>query len=36
MRPVLTIGLVAAAFVRLGDLAHRVIFTAVNPRASQE
>jgi peptide/nickel transport system permease protein len=33
---IMGVALLAAAFVRLGDLAHRVIFTAVNPRASQE
>jgi hypothetical protein len=30
------IALAAAAFVRLGNLLQRVVFTAVNPRASQE
>jgi hypothetical protein len=30
------VALLAAAFVRLGNLAHRIVFTAVNPRASQE
>jgi peptide/nickel transport system permease protein len=33
---IMGIALAAAAFVRLGSLAHRVVFTAVNPRASQE
>jgi peptide/nickel transport system permease protein len=33
---IMGIALLAAAFVRLGNLAQRVVFTAVNPRASQE
>ena len=33
---IMGIALLAAAFVRLGNLAHRVVFTAVNPRASHE
>ena len=33
---IMGIALVAAAFVRLGNLLQRVIFTAVNPRASRE
>ena len=33
---IMGIALVAAAFVRLGNLLQRVAFTAVNPRASQE
>ena len=33
---IMGIALAAAAFVRLGSLAQRVVFTAVNPRASQE
>ena len=33
---IMGIALVAAAFVRLGSLLQRVVFTAVNPRASQE
>jgi peptide/nickel transport system permease protein len=33
---IMGIALLAAAFVRLGNLAHRIVFTAVNPRASQE
>jgi len=33
---IMGIALLAAAFVRLGNLVHRMVFTAVNPRASQE
>src|SRR3989440_12535170 len=33
---IMGIALVAAAFVRLGNLLQRVVFTAVNPRASKE
>src|SRR5260221_202082 len=33
---IMGIALVAAAFVRTGNLVQRVIFTAVNPRASRE
>src|SRR6266581_4815404 len=33
---IMGIALVAAAFVRLGNLLQRVVFTAVNPRASRE
>jgi ABC-type dipeptide/oligopeptide/nickel transport system permease component len=33
---IMGIALAAAAFVRLGSLAQRVVFTAVNPRASKE
>jgi peptide/nickel transport system permease protein len=33
---IMGIALLAAAFVRLGNLAHRIVVTAVNPRASQE
>ena len=33
---IMGIALLAAAFVRLGNLLQRVVFTAVNPRASQE
>jgi len=33
---IMGVALVAAAFVRLGNLAQRVVFTAVNPRASKE
>ena len=33
---IMGIALAAAAFVRLGGLAQRVVFTAVNPRASKE
>jgi peptide/nickel transport system permease protein len=33
---IMGVALVAAGFVRMGNLAHRVVFTAVNPRASQE
>ncbi len=33
---IMGIALVAAAFVRIGNLAHRIVFTAVNPRASHE
>jgi peptide/nickel transport system permease protein len=33
---IMGIALAAAAFVRLGNLLHRVVFTAVNPRASHE
>jgi peptide/nickel transport system permease protein len=33
---IMGIALVAAAFVRTGNLLQRVVFTAVNPRASQE
>jgi peptide/nickel transport system permease protein len=33
---IMGIALAAAAFVRLGNLAQRVVFTAVNPRASRE
>jgi len=33
---IMGIALVAATFVRLGNLLQRVVFTAVNPRASKE
>jgi len=33
---IMGIALVAAAFVRLGSLLQRIVFTAVNPRASKE
>src|SRR5438128_1119705 len=33
---IMGIALVAAAFVRLGNLLQRIVFTAVNPRASRE
>jgi peptide/nickel transport system permease protein len=33
---IMGVALIAAAFVRLGNLAHRVVFTAVNPRASHD
>jgi peptide/nickel transport system permease protein len=33
---IMGVALAAAAFVRLGNLAQRVVFTAVNPRASRE
>jgi ABC-type dipeptide/oligopeptide/nickel transport system permease component len=33
---IMGIALVAAAFVRFGNLLQRVVFTAVNPRASRE
>jgi peptide/nickel transport system permease protein len=33
---IMGIALAAAAFVRLGNLLHRIVFTAVNPRASQD
>ena len=33
---IMGVALVAAGFVRLGNLAHRIVFTAVNPRASHE
>jgi ABC-type dipeptide/oligopeptide/nickel transport system permease component len=33
---IMGVALLAAAFVRLGNLLHRIVFTAVNPRASQE
>jgi peptide/nickel transport system permease protein len=33
---IMGIALVAAAFVRLGNLLQRIVFTAVNPRASKE
>ena len=33
---IMGIALLAAAFVRLGNLVQRVVFTAVNPRASKE
>ena len=33
---IMGIALVAAAFVRMGNLAHRIVVTAVNPRASHE
>ena len=33
---IMGVALVAAAFVRLGSLLQRIVFTAVNPRASQE
>jgi len=33
---IMGIALAAAAFVRLGNLLQRVVFTAVNPRASKE
>lgn len=33
---IMGIALVTAAFVRLGSLAQRIVFTTVNPRASQE
>jgi peptide/nickel transport system permease protein len=33
---IMGIALLAAAFVRAGNLVHRVIFTAVNPRASHD
>jgi peptide/nickel transport system permease protein len=33
---IMGIALLAAAFVRAGNLVHRLIFTAVNPRASHE